>query len=49
MTEQILELAASGLLLAGAFAVAAIIARMGGSSRKLQQMEYREEFRKTWE
>lgn len=49
MTEQILELVASGLLLGGAFAVAAIIARMGGSSRRLQQMEYRQEFRKTWE
>ncbi len=49
MTVQIFEIVASGLLLTGAFAAAAIIARIGRSSRRLQQMEYREEFRKTWE
>lgn len=49
MTVQILEAIASGILLGGAFAVAVIIAKMGGSSRRLQQQEYRQEFRKTWE
>lgn len=49
MTVQIIEIVASATLMIGAFAMAAILARMGGSSRKLQQQEYRQEFRKTWE
>lgn len=49
MTAQIIEIVAPIILTIGAFAMAAILARMGGSSRRLQQMEYREEFRKTWE
>ncbi len=45
MTAQILEAIASSVLLI----IAAIIARMSGSSRRLGQQEYREEFRKTWD